>query len=74
MELQEQIKINIAEHDLIINQLATDMEKLRLEMIELQKDPAKRKELVMKTMMRVTLEMKQAFHRGAIAALKDLKV
>lgn len=74
MEIKEQITNSIAEHEAIVTHIAVDMDKLRQEMVELQKDPSKKRELVMATMARVTLEMKQTFHKGAVAALKNIKV
>lgn len=70
--MENNLKQKLAEHEAVVKQLENDMEKLRLEMIELQKDPSKKKELVMATMARVTLEMKKAFHNGAVAFGKDV--
>ena len=73
MELQNKIAKLIEEHQSVVDHLTKDMEKLRLEMVELHKDSSKKKELVMASLSRITLEMKEKFHLGAIAALKDLQ-
>ena len=69
----EKIKIKLKEHTDIYNDLTVDMEKLRLKMIEYQSNPSKKKELIMTTMARVTLELKQKFHAGSMEVLKELQ-
>lgn len=68
----QNIKTKLKEHTDIYNALTVDMEKIRLKMVEYQNNPNKKKELVMATMARVTLELKQKFHGGAMEVLKQV--
>lgn len=73
MEIKTIIKTKVQEHENILNQIVSDLDKLTTEMQGLTKNTQNENKIKFFMVQKIILKDKAIFHKAAIQVLKDLE-